>query len=153
MNQHQAKNKFKEFVRNFRRENLYPYRDQLLARWRKQENFLEVDLGDLSLYDHELHSIISNQPTTYLPLFEDGIKDVLKQLVATGKLLTQSHQIKLTDLICCKFSTGRHDDEFPNMQIILRSEQDPIAMRDITADQVNKLVKVWSALFWCPVIC
>ena len=38
-----TRRKMREFIRNFRLGPLFPYRDQLLQRWRKRESFIEVN--------------------------------------------------------------------------------------------------------------
>ena len=117
-----AQKKFREFIRTFREEHLFPYRDQLLARWRKGERYLEVDLGDLSQYDQELHSLITNHPNTYLPFFEMGVKDALELLVPDD----QRDEVRSE----------------ASLQVTLRSEQEPMGMREITAAFIGKLIKV-----------
>ena len=69
---HHHRRRRREFIRNFRVGTMYPYRDQLLQRWRKKEHFLEVQLAHLNEYDADLLSMLQNQPIVYLPLFENG---------------------------------------------------------------------------------
>ena len=73
----QAQKKLREFIRNYREGNIYPYREQLQQRWRKRETFLEVNFAHLQEYNHDLMSKIAERPSEYLPLFERAAKDAL----------------------------------------------------------------------------
>lgn len=49
-----ARNRFREFFRNFRLENVYLYRDALIRHWNRKELFVEVDLSHLNQFDEIL---------------------------------------------------------------------------------------------------
>lgn len=49
-----ARNRFREFFRNFRIDNVYIYRDALIRNWNRQEYFVEVDLSHLNQFDEIL---------------------------------------------------------------------------------------------------
>ena len=57
----QAQKKLREFIRNYREGNIYPYREQLQQRWRKRETFLEVNFAHLQEYNHDLMSKIAER--------------------------------------------------------------------------------------------
>jgi DNA replication licensing factor MCM5 len=115
-----AKNRFREFIRNFRSGNLYPYRDQLLHRFRKQENYLEVNLGDLNRYDSVLQNELQQKPNEYLPILEAAAKEVLTQLTMEGD----------------------NADDIPDTHVILTSEQQSMPLRQLNARLINNLIKV-----------
>jgi hypothetical protein len=56
-----AKNRFREFIRNFREANVFPYRDQLNRNYIKHDNYLEVDLGHVQAYDPLLQDLLHKQ--------------------------------------------------------------------------------------------
>ena len=41
-----------------------------------QQYNLEVDLDDITSFDEKLRDLVLKQPADYLPLFEDGAKEV-----------------------------------------------------------------------------
>lgn len=49
-----ARNRFREFFRNFRLDNVYIYRDALIRHWNRKELFIEVDLAHLNQFDEVL---------------------------------------------------------------------------------------------------
>ena len=115
-----AKNKLREFIRNFRNGNIFPYREQLLQRWRKRETFLEIDLAHLQEYDSGLLSKVTEKPTDYLPIFERAAKDALARLTV--------------DL--------PPGEELPDFQVLFKSDQVPMQLRTLNAEHVNQLIKV-----------
>jgi hypothetical protein len=46
-----ARQRFREFFRNFRQGHTYIYRDALIRHWNRGEYFVEVDLAHLNEYD------------------------------------------------------------------------------------------------------
>ena len=49
-----ARSRFREFFRNFRLGNVYPYRDALIRHWNRSEFFVEFDLAHVHEYDEVL---------------------------------------------------------------------------------------------------
>eukprot|EP00903_Cladosiphon_okamuranus_P005362 g5356.t1 len=115
-----AKALFREFIRSYRTGNLFPYRDQLLQRYRKRESFLEVNLGHVNEFRPDLLDMLTLRPVEYLPLFEQAAQEALKQLTTE------------------RLEAGA----LPEIQIVIKSEQMPTGLRNIAADHVNKLLKV-----------
>ena len=66
----QAQARFREFIRNFRRGPLFPYREQPRARYHKGENQLDIDLGDLNKYDLLLQNFLQSNPRDFIAHFE-----------------------------------------------------------------------------------
>jgi DNA replication licensing factor MCM5 len=116
----QAKSRLREFIRNYRERDIFVYRDQLLQRYRKGDNYLDVDLAHLNAYDPVLQDMIQKRPNAHLPLFEEAAKDALAQLIV------------------------EKEDDFvmPDIHIMLKSDQTALGMRQITASEVNRLIKV-----------
>ena len=114
------KQRFREFIRNFRRGNNFVYRNQLLQRWRKRDFHLNIDLQDVLSYDSELNDVIQRSPNEYVPLFEAAAKDALTRLIV--------------DL--------PSEEELPDLQIMLTSDQGSTSMRGLDAADVNRLMQV-----------
>ncbi|GAA0157607.1 DNA metabolism protein [Lithospermum erythrorhizon] len=124
---HVILSKLKEFIRNFQRKsepNVFPYRESLLENPRK----LVVNLSDLLSYEpHQtLPELLRQNPADYLPLFETAAAEVLGSLKSrvTGE-------------------TGELEEpEIGEVQILLKSEQDPLSIRTLGAQYISKLVKI-----------
>ncbi len=121
-----ARHRFREFFRNFRLGTVYMYRDALIRHYNRKEYFVEIDLAHVNEYDEVLFNALQTRPEYILPFFEAGAKDALKLL------LTESRS---SELEAVTSST-------PDFQIILKSSQFPHSLRNLTAEHVNKLVKV-----------
>ncbi|KAL0427688.1 UNVERIFIED_CONTAM: DNA replication licensing factor MCM5 [Sesamum latifolium] len=126
-NRHTALQKFKEFIRNFQHKsqpNVFPYREALLSN----PKFLLVDLADLISYDPDqtLPQFLRQNPADYLPLFETAAAEVLAGLRSR-----------------VAGETGEMEEPVPGeVQVLLRSEQDPVSMRALGAQYISKLVKI-----------
>ena len=120
---HDAKNKLREFIRNFRKGNspIFFYREQLRQRYRKKEYFIEVDVADLGAYDPVLQEMVMKAPNESLKLFEDAAREALIQAI----------QVDNQDV-----------SDVPEIQINLTSAQSKMPLRDITAADVNSLLRV-----------
>ena len=122
-----ALQKFREFIRNFREGNVFLYRERLLRGFRKREHFLEVNLRHLNAYDKVLQDLVQTYPTSYLALFELAAKLALSDIV---------HQDSQS-------AHGRLGEEtLPDIQVLVRSDQRPVALRRIAADDINRLLHV-----------
>eukprot|EP01138_Halocafeteria_seosinensis_P016423 gb/GECG01016754.1/.p1 GENE.gb/GECG01016754.1/~~gb/GECG01016754.1/.p1 ORF type:complete len:754 (+),score=107.58 gb/GECG01016754.1/:1-2262(+) len=115
-----AQRQFRDFIREYREGLEYPYKQQLLAQYHKGEYYLEVDLRHLADYSTHLHDLIVRSPNEYLPVFEGAIQDVLKGL----------------------FNDPSLGPTVPDFQVTLKGNLSPTYIRDITADDVNKLIQV-----------
>jgi len=127
----EAQFRFREFFRNFHQapSNVYIYRDALLRQYNRDEFFVEVDLGHVNEYDAALFNMIQTRPNEYLSKFEDGA-------VAALKLFLVGH-------------TEQNNANIKPFQVILTSTQLPQSVRELTAEHVNKLVKVPGIIITC----
>nr|KAJ3417867.1 minichromosome maintenance protein 5 [Polyrhizophydium stewartii] len=60
--------RFLEFLRSFRIDNVFLYRDQLQKNLLLRERFIEVDMAHLLSCDEDLASNIKERPKEYLAL-------------------------------------------------------------------------------------
>ncbi|KAJ1428371.1 MCM2/3/5 family-domain-containing protein [Ochromonadaceae sp. CCMP2298] len=119
-----ARNRFREFFRNFQLENVYIYRDALIRNWNRKELFVEVDLFHLNQFDEVLFNTLQTRPNDIMSFFEAGAKDALKMS------LTVENREVLNQATVADF------------QIILRSNQNTQSLRTLTAEHANTLIKV-----------
>ncbi|EPS62425.1 hypothetical protein M569_12365 [Genlisea aurea] len=128
VNRHRALVKFKEFIRKFQPKGqpnaVFPYREALLSN----PKFLVVEFSDLVSYDPDqtLPECLRQNPADYLPLFETGAAEVLAGL--RSKVTSEAGEME-------EPTTGE-------VQILLRSNQDPVSIRSLGAEYISKLVKV-----------
>lgn len=65
----QARRLFRDFIRNFRRDGIFIYRDALRQNYENRAYCLEVELGDLRTGPAEaLHDYVLKSPNEYLPM-------------------------------------------------------------------------------------
>lgn len=114
--------KLKDFLRVFHTGNFnYIYRDALRNNYNSGRHWLEVDLKDVSSYDEELGEQVKKQPTEVLPLFEDAAKEIADEITRPRP---------------------EGEEAVKPIQVMLRSEANPMFIRQLTSDQVAKLYKV-----------
>lgn len=93
-----------------------------------KQNVLEVDLGHVGLYNDDLAHAIQDRPADILPLFENAAtraaKTILFPLAGADK--------EIEDLA----------NAINKVQVTLRSGLNLLQFRDLTADTINKLVRV-----------
>lgn len=118
------KGRFREFIRNYREEKnqIFPYRVQLMERYRRDENFIKVDLEDLGNYDEKLLDVLREKPKAFLPVFESAAKQALIQTIPNYN--------------------PEVDGPLADIQVILRSNEVPRPLRALAASDVNKLMVV-----------
>eukprot|EP01114_Cavostelium_apophysatum_P022780 TRINITY_DN8362_c0_g1_i1.p1 TRINITY_DN8362_c0_g1~~TRINITY_DN8362_c0_g1_i1.p1 ORF type:complete len:734 (+),score=182.09 TRINITY_DN8362_c0_g1_i1:65-2266(+) len=116
--------RFKEFVRNFREDNSFIYRDQLRQNCVLGNYSLRVSLEHLSAFDRstDLASRLKDEPVQLIPKVQNALAEVALSLVATENGI---------------------DLNIPNeIQLILESEQKTIAIRNLLSSHISKIVAV-----------
>ncbi len=113
-----ARRKFRNFVRNFRSGGRFLYREILLQNYRKRIYCLEVSLSDLNSYDEDLEEALRREPSKFIGDFEGALEEVILDLTLkpTGSIVTP--------------------------QLLLKSEQLAVNMRDLTATDINRLLHI-----------
>ena len=123
----ETRRRFREFFRNFRQGNIYPYRDALVRQWNRKDYYVNVDLAHVNEYDEVLFNNLQSRPEQVMPFFEAATKDALTI-----------------------FLTDKPAEEIPEFQVTLHSAQLSHSLRSLNADLVNRLVKVREIL---PIPC
>ncbi|KAK8807047.1 hypothetical protein WA158_003806 [Blastocystis sp. Blastoise] len=113
-----AQERFMLFLKNFRDNGLYIYRERLTQLESKSSGAIEVDLADLKAFDSELLDSFEENPTHYLACFEKAASDTYKEFFHGETVF------------------------LPNIQVTYRSTQALTFIRDINASHVSKLVHV-----------
>ncbi|KDO24044.1 hypothetical protein SPRG_10832 [Saprolegnia parasitica CBS 223.65] len=100
------------FLRGFREDTTFVYRQQLTSHVRRSHLLLEIELRDLTSYDAELGDMLLTKPATMLPLLETAAATVAKGSTSHIQVVLKSASLE------------------------------SLRLRDIHATQVNRLVKV-----------
>ncbi|TFK76800.1 MCM-domain-containing protein [Pluteus cervinus] len=114
-----------DFLLQFRVGGEFIYRDKIRANLLLKQYLLEVDLRHISLYNDELAFAIQDRPTDVLPLFESAATKAAR-----------------TILFPLASASRAEADEIPQIQVTLRSGLNMMPFRDLTANIMNKLVRV-----------
>ncbi|XP_068681579.1 DNA replication licensing factor mcm5-like [Montipora foliosa] len=122
VNRISARKRFKEFIREFHEGTFsYSYRDQLKRHYNLGQYYLEVDLQDLTSYDEQLADKLTKNPAEFLPLFEDAAREMADEVTKPRPL---------------------GEEEVQDIQITLKSDANPMNVRDLRSEQMAKLVKI-----------
>ncbi|XP_015591085.1 DNA replication licensing factor Mcm5 isoform X1 [Cephus cinctus] len=116
------KKKFKEFIRQFHEGNFnYKYRDTLKRNYNLRLYYIDINLEDLGAYDESLAEKIYKQPTEYLPIFEEAVREVADELTAPRP---------------------EGEEKVEDIQILISSDGNPTSLRGMKPDIVSKLIKI-----------
>ncbi|GJJ09600.1 hypothetical protein Clacol_003823 [Clathrus columnatus] len=118
-----------DFLLQFRVGGEFIYRDKLRANLLLKQNYLEVDLRHIALYNEELAHSIQDRPGDVLPLFEFAATKAARSIMfplAGGS----------ADRIEAAEKT------IPNIQISIKTGLNMLQFRDLTANTLTKLVRV-----------
>ncbi|KAG6869157.1 hypothetical protein C0993_012256 [Termitomyces sp. T159_Od127] len=118
-----------EFLLQYRVGGEFIYRDQLRGNLLLKQYLLEVDLRHISLFNDELAHAIQDKPAEILPLFENAATKAARSILHPLAGSADGQAEAATDSI-------------PKIQITLRSGLNMLQFRDLTADTMNKLVRI-----------
>ena len=162
MNMSAVRRHLREFLRNYRINNRFIYRDKLINAHRRGRRSIEVDLGHVSEYDTALLGLLMRRPADTLPVFETAALDCLRTILYTmrsddadvdveGLQQNDSQQNELNDLENNPNNNNNNNNptEQPNtnttppsnLQILLTGTNSPLDLRQITAKHMNNLVQ------------
>ncbi|KAJ1565341.1 minichromosome maintenance protein 5, partial [Nowakowskiella sp. JEL0078] len=109
---------FLNFLRNFRLDNSFLYRDQLRQNLTIKQYFMEIDFSHLITFNEELAYHLRDKPAENLPLFENAIR----------KLAAQSRLVG--------------EDQIPECQVMILSNSNPVPLRELETGLMSKLVRI-----------
>ena len=99
----------------------YKYRDNLRRNYALRQFWINVNLEDLASFDESLADKLYKAPTDFLPLFEEAATEVADEVTSPRP---------------------DGEDEVEKIQVTLQSEANPSSIRDLSSEQVSKLVKI-----------
>ncbi|KAJ8596508.1 MCM-domain-containing protein [Rhizopogon salebrosus TDB-379] len=125
----QAEKLLLEFLLQYRVGGEFIYRDQLRANLLLKQYQLEVDLRHVGLYNDELAHAIQDRPADILPLFENAATKAARSILFP--LAGGSDE---------RAEAALHS--IPKVQITIKSGLQMQRVRDLTANTMNKLVRI-----------
>ncbi|VVT46598.1 uncharacterized protein SAPINGB_P001293 [Magnusiomyces paraingens] len=143
---------FRSFILEFWVNNSYVYRDQLRENVLSKNYSLTVNMEDIIAYNEDIGQKISEQPGEILPLFEKAIRDVAKQIVYPSLIAAQNTSAENGESSNEEgINNGSNETHvnpqaaisaIPVCQIILKSNSNPLSIRELSASYISKLVKI-----------
>lgn len=118
---------FRSFILEFYDDNKYLYRDQLRENILVRNYSLTVDMAHLIARSPVLGNKLSEEPGELIPLFEKAIREAAMRIVYPSEIEEQQDGGKQTIPLC---------------QLILKSDANPVLIRDLNAQYISKLVRV-----------
>eukprot|EP00055_Hartaetosiga_balthica_P010535 m.45255 g.45255 ORF g.45255 m.45255 type:complete len:727 (+) comp7210_c0_seq2:40-2220(+) len=117
------KERFKDFLLNYREGQGFSYREQLKVQYNAQMDSVEVNLNHLAGYENgaSLVEMIKSRPIDAVPLFESAAKEAIKQIM---------------------FEDDGERSNVRDIQVILTTPDIPSPMRNLKSQSMSKLVKV-----------
>ena len=113
---------FREFLRQFRIDEDFVYRDMLRGAIGMKQYAIDVDIDHLMEFDDQLTNELLLRPSLNLPMFE---KAALKAAVLMG------------------FTTDKAiEEDGISMQVTLTSSKHPITIRQMLSGQVSRVVTI-----------
>ncbi|KAJ7169482.1 MCM-domain-containing protein [Mycena filopes] len=122
-----------DFLLQYRIGGEFIYRDKLRANLLLKLHILEVDLRHVSLYNDELAHAIQDTPTDTLPLFENAATKAARSILFPRVGQTEAEKKKNAEDAA---------EAIPEIQVHLRSGLNLLQFRDLTANTLNKLVRI-----------
>ncbi|XP_072031624.1 LOW QUALITY PROTEIN: DNA replication licensing factor mcm5-A-like [Amphiura filiformis] len=122
INRTAVQRRFKDFLRKFHDANFsYKYRDELKRHYNLGQYWLEISIDDLASFDEDLADKLQKHPTEHLPMFEAATTEMADEVTRPRP---------------------EGEETVQDIQIMLKSDANPVAIRNLTSDQVSKMVKI-----------
>jgi len=131
-----ARRHFREFLRNYRSNVRYLYRERLLRMHQRQGNHIDVDLSHVAEYDTHLLDLVMRQPNTAIPAFEAAAVDALRMLLQENLKSPSAvdgdttHPMEETDLV-----------SLSEIQILLKGNLATTPLRSIQSHHIHTLIR------------
>ena len=113
-------NGFKQFIREFSRENKRIYHQQLASCIQQNKYHLNIQLADLKASDEHLYEKFISNPLDTLPVMDSAVKDYVFD--KSKEFTTHDHSIQ--------------------WHVIVLSDENPQKLRDISSSMVSKIFVV-----------
>lgn len=119
---------FRSFIFEFYDDNKYLYRDQLRENILVRNYSLTVDMAHLIARSPILGSKLTEEPTELIPVFERAIREAAQRIVYPSEIHNEESDESVASIPIC--------------QLILKSDANPVLIRDLNAQYISKLVRV-----------
>lgn len=129
-----ARRHFREFLKNYRNNVRYLYRERLLRMHQRQGNCIDVDLSHVAEYDTHLLDLVLRQPIAAVPAFEAAAVDALRMLLQENlesQLIVDDSQ-RLDDVDIVSRS---------GIQILFKGNLAATTLRAIQSHHINTLIR------------
>ncbi|KAF3920250.1 hypothetical protein AA313_de0207718 [Arthrobotrys entomopaga] len=120
----QIESQFTQFILTFKLGNSFIYRDQLQENVLIKRYCLDVQVIHIISFSDVLADALATEPAEKLPLFEAAAKECARRMLVPT------------------LAAGKTAPEIPDIQVTLSSTKNEIRIRDLTAQNVSKLVRV-----------
>ncbi|TFK41310.1 MCM-domain-containing protein [Crucibulum laeve] len=117
-----------DFLMSFRVGGEFVYRDKLRANLLLKQHLIEVDLRHVSLFNDELAHAIQDRPADVLPLFENAATKAARTILFPTTNSEERREAAAQSI--------------PKVQVTLRSSLNLLQFRELTANTMNKLVRI-----------
>lgn len=151
---------FRSFILEFWLNNSYIYRDQLRENILSKNYSLKVDMEHIIAYNEDIGQKITEEPGDILPIFERAIREVAQRIVYPS-IAAEQHAANTNP----NNNNGEMDEDAANIlnagdagsthatlqaaiaaipvcQIILKSNANPLSIRELSAGYISKLVRI-----------
>lgn len=119
---------FCSFILEFYDDNKYLYRDQLRENILVRNYSLTVNMAHLIARSPVLGSKLTEEPTDLIPVFERAIREAAQRIVYPSEIQNEGSDETVASIPIC--------------QLILKSDANPVPIRDLNAQYISKLVRV-----------
>lgn len=120
-----VKKRFKEFIRQFHDGGhtafSYKYRDALKRNYALRQFWISINVEDVSSFDEGLAEKLYKAPSDFLPLLEEAATEVADEITSPRP---------------------EGEETLEDIQVILKSEAEPLSVRGLGSDRVSRLVKI-----------
>lgn len=130
---------FRSFILEFWLNNTFIYRDQLRENILVKNYSLTVDIAHIISFNEDLGQRISEEPSEILPIFEKVIREVAQRIVYPSIVAEAERNSSSTD---AAIEAKEAIASIPLCQIILKSDANPISIRELSANYISKLVRI-----------
>jgi DNA replication licensing factor MCM5 len=131
------------FLRAFRVGPLFFYREQLIANYRRGLHYFTLHLTHLASYDQFLQDLLLKSPKEYLPLVENAAKEMLAQLLVLSSTSGGgSEDVTMGGDAFAGSASAASLRHLPDIQVVVKSDQSATPLRNVHAQEINRLVKV-----------
>lgn len=143
----ETQHQFRQFIYTFDYDRSFIYRDQLRENILVKDYFLSVQLAHVHAFNNELAQSLVDTPSLMLPLFEKAARECAQRIVYGRQQQQNETGAAASTAMDTDLDGQATEDELastslPEIQIVLKSDSNPMGIRDLDAKYISKLVRV-----------